>query len=71
MSEDLRSELAIMRDEFFESDEGKKCLDIKTIGNDPKYLKNRIECAFVAGALSEARQNAKNIKDTNTVSKDR
>jgi len=56
MSKDHRSELAIKRDEWFASDEGKKCADIISLlptrhyKNNEIYLKNRLEAAFLAGA---------------------
>lgn len=52
MAEDLRSELAIKRDEWFESDEGKRCCADGLSGREDakKYLKNRLEAAFLAGA---------------------
>lgn len=52
-AKDMRSELAIKRDEWFESDEGKDCLDASALIMTSKYqqyLKNRLECAFLAGA---------------------
>ena len=49
-----KSELAIKRDEWFESDEGKKCSDASILSSDGvenrKFLKNRLEYAFLARA---------------------
>ena len=61
---DLRSELAIKRDEWLASDEGKMCADIHSLrrnrhyANSAIYLRNRIETAFLAGAKAneEVRQ---------------
>ena len=47
MEKDLRSPLAKARDEWFESEEGRRCCDGVTSG---KYLRNRLESAFLAGA---------------------
>jgi predicted lipoprotein len=54
MKKDMRSELAIERDKWFESEEGKKCLDAKSLGDfvSHEYLKNRLEFAFLAGAVA-------------------
>jgi hypothetical protein len=49
----MRSELAIKRDEWLESDEGKSCCDHNNVCSfvgGAGYLKNRIETAFLAGA---------------------
>jgi len=49
----MKSELAIKRDEWFESDEGKGCMDTMSLMMTSKYeqyLKNRLETAFLAGA---------------------
>ncbi len=47
----MKSELAIKRDEWFESKEGKRCCDPDgLILPDPQYLRNRLERAFLAGA---------------------
>jgi len=47
----MKSELAIKRDEWFESDEGKRCCDPTELGlPSRKYLRNRLERAFLAGA---------------------
>lgn len=51
----LKSELAIKRDEWFESEEGKKCCDNTTLPTGKtggRYLKHRIESAFLAGAIA-------------------
>ena len=51
----MKSELAIKRDDWFASVEGKRCSDIKTLsrpGGTDKYLRNRLEQAFLAGALA-------------------
>jgi len=50
---DLRSELAIKRDIWFESDEGRQCLKPDLLARPQKdfqFHKNRIERAFLAGA---------------------
>lgn len=52
---DMRSELAIKRDEWFKSDEGIGCLEVKKLAlhhAHQKYLKNRLERAFLAGAIA-------------------
>lgn len=52
-NEDLRSELAIKRDEWLESEEGKSCLDASGLlltSKYEQYFRNRIEAAFLAGA---------------------
>jgi len=52
-NKDMRSELAIKRDEWLESKEGKSCCCFETlmgIAGGEGYLKNRIEAAFLAGA---------------------
>jgi hypothetical protein len=51
----MKSELAILRDEWLESTEGKQCcaiaaLRVVTPLEAEKYLRNRIEAAFLAGA---------------------
>lgn len=50
----MKSELAILRDKWFESEEGKTCANVSTltcgIGNEDKFLRNRLEAAFLAGA---------------------
>jgi len=57
-----KSELAIKRDEWFDSDEGKGCMDAKSLElRSEKYryfIKNRLERAFLAGAQAneEVRQ---------------
>jgi len=43
---DQRSHLAKTRDDWFESDEGKKCCEGQAFR---QYLKNRLELAFIAG----------------------
>lgn len=56
MLKEMRNKLAIERDKWFESAEGKKCLDAKTLGSEvsAEYLKNRLEFAFLAGAAVNA-----------------
>lgn len=52
---DNRSELAIERDHWFASEEGKKCMGTTGLGLHPKnlkYLRNRLERAFLAGAAA-------------------
>ena len=51
MSELLKSELAIERDKWMETHEGKACLD-----ETERFLtmRQKIECAFMAGAIAEA-----------------
>jgi hypothetical protein len=54
-----RHPLAIARDEFLESEEGKRMCDLSTIFGGPtnapnagdihRYFRNRIEAAFIAG----------------------
>ncbi len=44
-----KSELAIERDKWLSSDEGEKCCDFSTLTGQ-KYLRNRIELAYLAGA---------------------
>jgi len=54
----MKSKLAIERDKWIESAAGKKCFDPKTMGLDAEqeeYLKNRLVCAFLAGAEAGAR----------------
>ena len=53
MSDNNRSELAIKRDEWFSSDEGKQCCADSFKGSPlaKEYLKNRLEAANAA-ALS-------------------
>lgn len=49
----MKSELAIKRDEWFASEEGERCLDVKNLAlhaSHQKYLKHRLEAAFLAGA---------------------
>ncbi|PCI54178.1 MAG: hypothetical protein COB36_10840 [Alphaproteobacteria bacterium] len=50
--DDNRSELAIKRDEWFVSDEGQKCMSLSLMYEDnvAKFLRNRLEAAFLAGA---------------------
>lgn len=60
----MKSELAILRDEWFESEEGKRCSAITALrAGTPfeaeKYLRNRLEAAFMAGA--EANTKAQEI----------
>lgn len=55
MGELPKSELAVKRDEWFESSEGKRCLNLATLRvnirvNSTSFLKNRLEAAFLAGA---------------------
>ena len=52
----MKSELAILRDEWLEGDEGKSMADLSTLPkDDPKYLRNRLELAFLAGAQAEVK----------------
>lgn len=52
----MKSELAIARDAWLESPEGRACTDLESMQcyKNPRsgeiYLKNRIERAFLAGA---------------------
>jgi len=52
-----KSELAIKRDEWFASEEGVKCCQPDSLLDSPsdpgKYLRNRLEIAFLAGAKAE------------------
>lgn len=53
MPRDLRSPLAKMRDDWFDSEEGLRLCDGSKIGVSQKneqYLRNRLEIAFLAGA---------------------
>ncbi len=44
-------DLAIQRDNWFASEEGKRCSDISTLPpSDPQYLRKRLERAYLAGA---------------------
>lgn len=49
---DHRSPLARARDDWFESEEGKKALGVTILLNpeQQEFLKNRLETAFLAGA---------------------
>ena len=52
----MKSELAIKRDQWLASEEGKKCLDASSLfmsAGYEIYLKNRLEIAFLAGAQAE------------------
>lgn len=54
---DLRSELAIKRDEWFASEEGQKCampFRLPDMDDTAVYLRNRLELAFLAGAKTDA-----------------
>lgn len=54
---DMRIAIAKARDIWLESDEGKRCCDGAPVG---LYLRNRIECAFLAGArIAEAQAEEK------------
>ncbi len=52
----MKSELAIKRDEWFKSAEGRKCSNTLTLtcDTDGEYLKNRLEAAFLAGSIADA-----------------
>ena len=52
----MKSELAIKRDEWFGSEEGRKCCDAATLGHiqPERFLRNRLERAFLAGAKADA-----------------
>lgn len=54
MRNDMRSELAIKRDEWFASIEGRTALDTEILHFESyaPLLKNRLEAAFLAGAQS-------------------
>ena len=56
---DLRSPLARARDEWLESDEGKRCRQGKAYG---PYLSNRLQAAFVAGWNAAAEATGKALK---------
>lgn len=57
MSQETRSDLARARDIWLASDEGNRCCEGAVEGI---YLRNRIECAFLAGArIAEDRINEK------------
>ena len=51
---DLRSELAIKRDEWLASEEGRECLDYSTL-TGAIYLEHRINRAFMAGVRAESK----------------
>jgi hypothetical protein len=56
-TKDMRSELAIKRDEWLESEEGIDCLDALGLILTSKYsqlLRIKIEAAFLAGAKADA-----------------
>lgn len=65
----MKSELAIERDKWFESDEGKKCTDTDSL-LAPKvtkeYLINRLEAAFLAGATANEIVHEQLIKKMNS-----
>lgn len=50
--EDKKSPLAFFRDQWFESNEGKSCLEPSILKNPEyvRFLKNRLEMAYLAGA---------------------
>lgn len=50
---DFRNPLAKSRDEWLESEEGKRCSDGQTEG---QYLRNRLEMAFIAGWAARNKQ---------------
>jgi hypothetical protein len=50
---DLQTPFALARDQWLESDEGKKCGEGMTSG---KYLENRLFYAFVAGWNAREKQ---------------
>jgi hypothetical protein len=50
---DLRTPIALARDQWLESDEGKRCSEGTTSG---KGLENRLMCAFVAGWNAREKQ---------------
>ena len=53
-----KSPLAQARDAWFESDEGKGCTNCQSLNIDPqqyRYLRNRLERAFLAGAAAQER----------------
>jgi len=47
MAKEIRSDLAKARDEWLASDEGQRCC---TGSADGLFLRNRVECAFLAGS---------------------
>lgn len=49
---DLRSQLAKARDDWFEGEQGQRCMrpDILWSVGQTQFLKNRLETAFLAGA---------------------
>lgn len=55
---DHRSPLAKARDEWLESDEGRKCALGSASG---QYLRNRLERSFIAGAEAQRRIASQNI----------
>ena len=52
----MKSELAIKRDEWFASDQGRQCCadGLNGHGRAKEYLKNRLEAAFLAGAKAQS-----------------
>ena len=56
MSKYKRHPLAVAKDKWFESEEGRRCNNFWTLKpeQDPEfYLKNRLELAFMAGAAAQ------------------
>lgn len=51
-NEDKRSPLAFFRDQWFESPEGKACLNTSILSypDNLKFLRKRLEVAYLAGA---------------------
>ncbi len=52
---DYRSSLAKAKDKWFESLEGRSCMDksILLMPESVQYLKNRLERAFIAGVIAQ------------------
>ena len=67
MSKDFRSQLAKARDEWFESEEGKRAMEdhILYSPTHARFLKDRLETAFLAGATwAEAKYSKRPSKHT-------
>lgn len=50
-------------EQYLESEEGQKALDLTTIGTHPQYLRNRLIRAFEFGYASGRRQTEKHTVD--------
>lgn len=66
---DMRNALAKARDEWFDSDEGKSCVDPRTLrapASQWSYLHNRLERAFIAGWNARDNPPATNPEESQT-----